>query len=70
MYAKQGRKWMIAVILLALGVGLSPGLRQSPAYGAEQATREQLAKLEDISAAFRAVAQLVRPSVVSGPPRR
>lgn len=65
MYAKQGRKWMIAVMLLALGVGLSPGLRQNSAYGAAQATREQLAKMEDMSAAFRAVAQMVRPSVVS-----
>ncbi|NIA06189.1 MAG: PDZ domain-containing protein [Actinobacteria bacterium] len=66
MSPKQGRKWFLTVILSALALGLAAEARTAGAQQAvTQTTREQLAKMEDISAAFRAVAEVVRPSVVS-----
>ena len=62
MSRKPGRKWLITGILALLAVGLAA---EVSTVKAQQATQEQLANMEDISAAFRAVAQVVRPSVVS-----
>ncbi len=64
------RNRLILAVLLTLGLSLSgplPG--PSPAYAAKepplQATAEQLESINALSAAFRAVAKIVRPSVVS-----
>ena len=66
MSRNQGRKWLVTVILSALALGLAAEARTAGAQEAvTQTTREQLAQMEDISAAFRAVANVVRPSVVS-----
>ena len=66
MNGKHGEKWLIPAILLALGAMLSLGPVQSLAQDAGlQTSRAQLEKMTDMSAAFRSVAELVRPSVVS-----
>ncbi|MCK4850395.1 MAG: trypsin-like peptidase domain-containing protein, partial [Phycisphaerae bacterium] len=64
------RNRLILAVLLTLGLSLSgplPG--PSPAYAAQepplQVTAEQLESINTLSAAFRAVAKTVRPSVVS-----
>ncbi len=66
----NARKWLILAVLLSLGLSLGGAFSvPSPTYAAQepplQATAEQLESIEALSAAFRAVAKAVRPSVVS-----
>ena len=66
MNGKHAEKWLIPAILLALGVMLSLGPVQSLGREAGAlASRAQLEKMEDMSTAFRSVAEVVRPAVVS-----
>ncbi len=66
----NARKCSILAIILSLGLSLGgPFPSLSSASAAQetplQATARQLQNIQDLSAAFRAVAQAVRPSVVS-----
>ena len=67
MSRKQGRQLVIAMVVsvLALVLAVEPGRIQAQAAQSAAATRAQLAQVEDMSAAFRGVARVVRPSVVS-----
>ncbi len=67
----SARKWLILAVLLTLGaslIGPLPGPLPARAVQEKrplQASAEQIQSIEDLSAAFRAVAKAVRPSVVS-----
>ena len=66
----NARKWTILAVLLGLGLSLGGVFSSpSPTYAAQdtplQTTTRQLQNIEDLSAAFRAVAKAVKPSVVS-----
>ena len=63
-------KWTILAIILGLGLSLGATFTGSGRADAAQepplqATTSQLQNIEDLSAAFRAVAKTVKPSVVS-----
>lgn len=64
------RKYLILAVILGLGLSLGGTFsRLNPAYAAQDPplhpTASQLQNIEDLSAAFRAVAKTVKPSVVS-----